>query len=64
MGEPRDIGLLVKEVQNDVFEEHEEEIKDALFDYYGRQIKKGIVSGLAPWYLDRIAVDPFEEESS
>ncbi len=54
-GTPKDIGALMKEVQNDVRQEVEEEIKNRLFDTYWKQITRGITAGLPEWYKDQLA---------
>lgn len=59
VGEPRDIGPLIKEIQRDVFEEYADEIKAALFEEARGQIASGLVAGFADWYKDQIAVNPF-----
>ena len=53
--EPSDIGLLIKEVQQDTLEEEEQLIKDTLFAGAKSQIGKGIVAGLPDWYKLKLA---------
>ena len=60
-GEPKDIGLLVREVQADILSEHEEEIKAALLQYAWTSIKKGAVSGLPEYYKQHLAESTFEQ---
>lgn len=47
---PRDIGTLVKLVQQDVEEEEAENIKEWLYRLYIGDVKKNAVRGLAEWY--------------
>lgn len=49
-GSPRDIGNLIKEVQNDVLKEEEDTIKDTLFRHFKGQIVRGVVRGLPDTY--------------
>jgi hypothetical protein len=56
---PKDIGSLIKEVQNDVKTECKEEIMDALFSYAWPQIQRGIVTGLPDWYKEELAKSQF-----
>jgi hypothetical protein len=60
-GSPKDIGGLIKEVQNDVKAECKEEIMSALFGYAWPQIQRGIVSGLPQWYKDELMKNQFEK---
>lgn len=53
-GSPRDIGLLFKEVPEDVRKECEDEIKEKLFKYAWPRIQRGITAGIPAWYKDEI----------
>ena len=59
-GSPRDIGPLIREVPEDVRQECEQAIKDALFAYAWPTIQRGIVRGLPEWYKRRLAETTFE----
>lgn len=59
LNEPKDIGLLMKEVNQDVLKECEEEIKEALWKYAWPKISRGIVGGLAEWYKEQLAKSQF-----
>lgn len=48
--EPRDIGLLIHEIPNDILEDHEGEIKDDLFKAFIKDLKRGWTRGLPEWY--------------
>jgi hypothetical protein len=54
-GEPRDIGLLVQLVKDDVELECGADIRDALFSHHWRAIGKGITNGLPEWYKQKLA---------
>lgn len=60
LNEPKDIGLLMKEVNQDVLKECEEEIKEALWKYAWPRISRGIVGGLAEWYKEQLARRQFD----
>jgi len=49
-GSPRDIGLLIKEVIQDVNDEEEDYIKERLYNYYMKDIRRAIIAGLPEWY--------------
>lgn len=61
LGEPKDIGALVKEVQSDVEAECKDEIKDRLWVAFWRGLSKGIIRGLPEWYKDKLAEQQFAE---
>jgi len=48
--EPKDIGLLFKEVNRDVLEEEKSEIEVVLFKWAWKDVSRGITAGLAEWY--------------
>ena len=64
LGAPQDIGPLMREVQEDVFKEEEDEIKDALFKYAKDHIRRGVASGLAKWYKQELAKNVLAKENS
>jgi len=55
LGEPKDIGGLIKELQADVKEECGDEIRDILFAEYWPKIARGITNGLPQWYKMKLA---------
>jgi ATP-dependent RNA circularization protein (DNA/RNA ligase family) len=61
-GTPADIGLLIREIPEDVLKEHEEEIKNALFTHFWPFIKRGITRGMPEFYKDELAKSAFIEE--
>lgn len=52
---PKDIGLLMKELNEDFNEECADEIKEKLWDRYRKNFNKEIAKGFAQWYKDRLA---------
>lgn len=59
---PKDIGLLMKEVQLDIREECTNEIKDKLFEYAWRNIGSSSVKGLAEYYKKILLESNFKNE--
>jgi hypothetical protein len=60
----RDIGLLMREIPEDVKKECEDEIKEALFSYAWPHIKRGVARGCPEWYKDYLLRQQFEREGS
>jgi hypothetical protein len=58
-GEPKDIGLLMKEVPEDVLKECEQEIKEDLFKWAWPQIRRKITHGLPEWYKEEMLKNAF-----
>ena len=54
VGEPRDIGLLVKRVREDICEEEKENIKDMLWKIYSGEILRYASAGLPEWYKEQL----------
>jgi len=61
---PKDIGLLVREIPQDVLKECEEDIKNVLFKYAWPHISRQITRGVAEWYKDYLLRAQFERESN
>lgn len=61
---PKDIGVLIKEVQNDVMEECSDEIKMALFNWAKPQILRAVIAGLPEWYKHKLFTDFMESRES
>lgn len=57
--DPRDIGLLIREAQSDTIEECREEIAEALLGWAIPKVKRGITSGLAEWYKQKLLEKQF-----
>ena len=56
---PKDIGPLIKEVQKDITEECKEDIKEALWTYFGRDLIRISTNGLPEWYKDKLLEESF-----
>lgn len=54
IGAPQDIGNLIKRVQTDVMEECEDEIKEALWKFFGKDLIRNSIRGLAEWYKTKL----------
>lgn len=48
--EPKDIGILIKEIERDLFEEETENIKNYLFAILKDQFKRAAIKGFPEWY--------------
>lgn len=59
---PQDIGLLIREVPNDIKKECEQEIKDVLFAHFWSHISRGVTRGLPEWYKEELAKTAFVKE--
>lgn len=57
---PKDIGILMKEVPDDVRKECENEIKDILFAHAWGNIKRGLIAGLPEHYKQQLVESSFE----
>jgi hypothetical protein len=60
--EPADIGPLIKAVHNDITEECREDIKDALWGLFSKEIKGHSTKGLAEWYKERLVQEMYPTE--
>lgn len=56
-GEPRDIGTLVKLIQQDVVEECKEEIMEHLWRIFGTEVLRGSIRGFPEWYKRQLVLD-------
>lgn len=61
LGDPRDIGHLMKEVQTDLDEECRWEIAVKLYNHFKKDILRGIVRGVPNWYKGELLNKQFEE---
>lgn len=59
LGEPKDIGALIKEVQQDIREECGPQIADALVKWALPQILRGTIAGLPEWYKEKLLKQQF-----
>lgn len=58
---PKDIGHLIKSVQQDIRDECEADIKEALYQWYIKDITRGATGGLPEWYKARLLERQFGE---
>lgn len=54
LNEPKDIGALIKLIQQDIEEEEKENIKDFLYSVYEQDIKRIAIRGFPEWYKERL----------
>lgn len=59
--EPKDIGLLMQEVPNDILKEEEQYIKDRIFKWAWPHIKRRVCGGLPEYYKQKLAEKQFKE---
>jgi hypothetical protein len=55
-GSPKDIGQLIVEVQKDIGMESKEEIKNALWRVFGKDLLRFSTKGLPEWYKEQLAL--------
>lgn len=55
LGEPRDIGPIIKEVQSDTMKEESDYIKEKLYQHLRQQIERSIVHGIPEWYKKKLS---------
>lgn len=53
-GSPKDIGNLIKEVHKDIVEEEQANIKEQLWNIFGKDILQYATNGLPQWYKEKI----------
>lgn len=58
---PRDIGALMKEIERDLFEEEEENIKEKLFKIFKDSIIRKARAGFAEWYKGELLKRGFKD---
>lgn len=58
---PKDIGNLMKEVQQDIEAECEAEIKARLYKWALPHILRGVIKGIPDWYKSQLVAKQFEE---
>lgn len=55
--DPKDIGLLIKEVQEDVKKECKDAIQEVLFNWAWKRVSRGLFKGLPEWYKQKLIKD-------
>lgn len=53
---PQDIGILLRELNNDILAELEEPIKSVLFKYFWKDISRGLSRGFPEWYKQQLEI--------
>lgn len=59
---PKDISSLIGEVQKDIADECEQEIKEKLYKWAVPHIKRKSVAGLPEWYKEKLVESQFEKD--
>jgi hypothetical protein len=59
---PKDIGLLLKEVQIDIEKECSEEIAHTLYKHFRQYFMRGVVAGLPEWYKETLLKSQFQPQ--
>jgi len=62
LNEPKDIGLLIKEIQRDITEEEIENIKSFLWKEFGQEVLRKATSGFPEWYKEELMKRSFENK--
>ena len=60
--DPRDIGLLMREIPQDVEKECEDEIKQKLYDWAWPHVRRMLTKGVPAWYKDALLRQAFERD--
>lgn len=55
LGEPQDIGPLIKEIHNDIVEEEKDEILEFLWKQHSPHLLRKSIQGFPEWYKEQIA---------
>lgn len=58
--EPRDIGVLLKELERDIFDEERQNIEKELFRLFKDQIARKARAGFPEWYKEQLATRAFK----
>jgi len=61
LGEPKDIGPLIKEINRDIVAEHKDEIMIFLWSQFGKDILRAATAGFPQWYKEQLMEQSFEE---
>ena len=62
VNEPKDIGILMKEISRDIMDEESENIKKELFNLFKEQIARKATSGFPEFYKEYLAKKAFEKQ--
>jgi hypothetical protein len=58
---PRDIGPIMAEVWADIVRDSADDIRDALFSHFQRQLRAGVTKGVPEWYKERLLTSALPE---
>jgi hypothetical protein len=61
-GSPRDIGPLLKAISDDLDKEVVDEVKEALFRHFWKDIKRSTMRGIPEWYKNQLVKSVFDME--
>ena len=64
LGEPKDIGPLLKEIQRDIMEEDGELIRKELMKQFGRELISTATKGFPEWYKQQLVEESFKEDAA
>ena len=59
-GAPRDIGLLIKEIPEDILADSTEDIKEELFKAFIKDLRRGWTKGMPEWYKRQLAEEALQ----
>jgi len=59
---PKDIGSLIKVVHDDIQTEEAEFIKQKLYEYAIKKIKRGVCGGLPEWYKEHLIKESYNDQ--
>lgn len=62
VNEPKDIGILLKEINEDTLTECKEEIQEKLFNWGWKHIAKIVTAGFPDWYKNQLGKKQFERK--
>lgn len=58
---PKDIGAIMKEIQEDIASEEKENIKDFLWELHKKSLLSNAVKGVPQWYKDKVMKTSWEQ---
>lgn len=61
---PRDIGMILKEINKDIESEQKEDVKEFLWNEHKREIFANATRGLPEWYKEKLLKNSFENNLS
>lgn len=62
--EPKDIGGLIREIQNDIIEEEQEFIKNFLWGQFKDDVLRTAIKGFPQWYKEKLIQETFIENDN